>query len=349
MVWFASSTSSAALAVNPTIEIRDCCLDLCMISRKEYFCSIMTSKLALTRHIAELYARGENVMANLRSLSGGSSAKGLNTVEDIMISYDFQAGSYIRSYEQDPAYLDRYTTELRNVLGQLGPIETLLEAGCGEATTLSVLASGMQTCPALGGFDIAWSRVKLGQAFAASRTLAPTLFCADLFRIPLADHSVDVVYTSHSIEPNGGREREAIRELARVARNWLVLLEPAHDLAGDEARRRMESHGYVQDLAATIRSLGLTLVEHRLFPVSANPLNPTGLYLVKIGSTSERATAFRFQCPVSGTPLEPGPDAYYAPKSFLAYPVLRGVPCLLESNAILATKFRAGDGSSLPA
>jgi hypothetical protein len=316
---------------------------LCTICPKEYFRRFMTSKLALTRHIAELYARGENLMANLRSLSGRAGANGSNTVEDIMISYDFQAGSYIRSYEQDPAHVDRFTAELRNVLAPLGPIDTLLEAGCGEARTLSVLASGMPARPALGGFDISWSRVKLGQAFASRYELSPALFCADLFRIPLADHSVDVVYTCHSIEPNGGREREAIAELARVARNWLVLLEPAHDLAGEEARRHMESHGYVQNLAATIRSLGLDLVEHRLYPVCANPLNPTGLYLVKIGSTSEPATAFRFQCPVSGTPLEPGPDAYYAPESFLAYPVLRGVPCLLESNAILATKFRAGD------
>jgi uncharacterized protein YbaR (Trm112 family) len=314
-----------------------------MICPKEYFCPPMTSKLALTRHIAELYARGENVMANLRRLSDGTGAVIANTVEDIMISYDFQAGSYIRSYEENPDYLDRYTSELRGVLARLGPIDTLLEAGCGEATTLSVLASKMETRPALGGFDISWSRVKLGQGFVRHHGLLATLFCADLFRIPLADRSVDVVYTSHSIEPNGDRERESIRELARIARKWLVLLEPAHDLAGEDARRRMEGHGYVKNLAATIRALGLELVEHRLFPVCANPLNPTGLYLVKIGSPAGRAAAFDFQCPVSGTPLEPGPDAYYSPTSFLAYPVLDGVPCLLENNAILATQFRALD------
>ena len=300
----------------------------------------MASKLALTRHIADLYARGENVMANLRSLAPGDQQR--NTVEDIMISYDFQAGSYIRSYEQDPAYLERYTAELCRVLAALGPIGTLLEAGCGEATTLSVLARQLQPRPVLGGFDVAWSRVKLGREFAARHGLAPTLFCADLFRIPLADRSVDVVYTSHSIEPNGGRESDAIHELARVARKWLVLLEPAYDLAGDEARRRMESHGYVRNLADTIRELGLTLVEQRLFPVCANPLNPTGLYLVKIGPGADEIPGFRFQCPVSGTPLDPGQDAYFAPESFLAYPVLGEVPCLLEGNAILATRFRAG-------
>ena len=283
------------------------------------------------------------MLENLRRLQGGAAAAQSNSVEDIMISYDFQAGSYIESYKRDPDYLDRYTRELCKVLGQLGSIGTMLEAGCGEATTLTVLAKQLPVRPTLGGFDIAWSRVKLGQNFAASHGLAPTLFCADLFRIPLADHSVDLVYTSHSVEPNGGRERQAILELARVARRWLVLLEPAHDLAGEDARQRMESHGYVRNLAATIRSLGLTLVEHRLFLVSANPLNPTGLYLVRIGSPSVDAPSFRFQCPVSGTPLEVGPDAYYSPESFLAYPVLGGVPCLLESSAILATQFRSAE------
>ncbi|MGH8865928.1 MAG: class I SAM-dependent methyltransferase, partial [Burkholderiales bacterium] len=216
----------------------------------------MVNRLALTSRIAELYARGENMLENLRRLQGGAVPAQTNSAEDIMISYDFQAGCHVQSYERDPAFLDRYAAELRAVLGQLGPIGTLLEAGCGEATTLTVLAKQLPIRPTLGGFDIAWSRVKLGQNFALGHGLAPTLFCADLFRIPLADRSVDLVYTSHSIEPNGGRERQAVMELARVARRWLVLLEPAYDLAGDDARQRMESHGYVRNLAETIHSLG---------------------------------------------------------------------------------------------
>ncbi|MGQ0429834.1 MAG: methyltransferase domain-containing protein [Gammaproteobacteria bacterium] len=314
----------------------------------------MTSKLALTRHIAELYARGENMLQNLRSLrsdesTGADPVEPRNSVEDIMISYDFQAGSYIEGYRRDPAYLERYTEELAKILTALGPCATLLEAGCGEATTLAVLAGKIPQPVALAGFDISWSRVRLGRDFAGQRGQRPTLFCADLFRIPLADHSVDVVYTSHSIEPNGGRERDAVAELARVARRWLVLLEPAHELAGEEARRRMESHGYVRGLPAAIRNLGLELVEHRRFPVCANPLNPTGLYLVRIDAAAVPAGQFSFRCPVSGAPLLAGAHAYYAPQSFLAYPVLDGIPCLLESNAILATQYQmsSSNGDSL--
>ena len=295
----------------------------------------MGHPLAIARHLADLYARGENLIAHLKGLEGRSH----NTVEDILLSYDFQAGSYIREYEANPAYLDRYTAELAALLARLDPGSSLLEVGCGEATTLSVLGGQLPPGRTLAGFDISWSRARLGLDFARRRGLDPTLFCADLFRIPLADRSVDVVYTSHSVEPNGGREVEAIRELARIARRWLVLLEPAYDLAPPEARARMEKHGYVRNLADAIRSLGLDLVEHRLFPVCSNPLNPTGLYVIRLDPTLPPTPDLRFQCPISGAPMERHAAGFFSRDSRLAYPILDGIPCLSESNAILATKF----------
>ncbi len=295
----------------------------------------MSKNLILTQHLAELYAKGENLMAYLKEVAERDS----NSVEDIMLSYDFQAGSYIRAYETSPDYLDRYTGELFDVLSRTGSFGSLLEVGCGEATTLSLLGQRLSNEIELSGFDVSWSRVKLGREFAERCGLRPSLFCADLFKIPLADHSVDIVYTSHSIEPNGGREREAIQELARVARKWLVILEPAYDLAPAEARERMEKHGYVRNLAETIRGLGMELVDHRLFPVSANPLNPTGLYVVRLNPELEDVSELRYRCPVSGGELQQTPEAFFSRTSLLAYPILGGVPCLSENNAILATQF----------
>lgn len=46
-------------------------------------------KLNLTRKIKELYDRGENIIEFLKKQSDG-----LNDAESIMISADFQAGSY---------------------------------------------------------------------------------------------------------------------------------------------------------------------------------------------------------------------------------------------------------------
>ncbi len=300
----------------------------------------MINKLSLTRHLRELYARGENLAAYLRSVSHSDR----NSVEDVMLSYDFQAGSYIEAYERDPRYLEAYTDAIAEVLLRLGPVYSIMEAGVGEATTFSVLAAKLPMDLAWWGFDISWSRVKLGQQFVQRRgwpATKPELFCADLFNIPVADHSVDVVYTSHSIEPNGGRELDAVAELARVAKKWLVLLEPAYELAPAEARRRMEQHGYVRNLDEAIRRLGLDCVEHRLFPVTANPLNPTGLYLVRLPEHPNALSQPRFACPITRTLLEPGEHAFYSPSAMLAYPVLDGIPCLMPANAIVATKYRS--------
>ena len=73
-------------------------------------------------------------------------------------------------------------------------------------------------------------------------------FVGNMFHIPFADNSIDIVYTSHSMEPNGGREKEAMAELYRVAGKYLVLLEPSYELATDDGKQRMDRLGYVKGM-----------------------------------------------------------------------------------------------------
>lgn len=114
---------------------------------------------------------------------------------------------------------------------------------------------GLYTSHALG-LDISWSRCTEGQSWLSEKEVAARLFVADLFNIPLEDESVDVIFTSHSIEPNGGREEDALRELMRVARRAVVLIEPIYELANADAQSHMRSHGYVRGLKETAERLG---------------------------------------------------------------------------------------------
>lgn len=291
---------------------------------------------ALNKKIKELFDSGVNIMEYFRNQNNSSQ----NSIEAIKISYDLQAGSYIKIYQNNLDYSTKYTASIARIFDKFGKVNSVLEAGVGEATTMANVVTKMSQMPEfVCGFDISWSRVKHARAFASSKKVdANWLFTGDLFQIPLADNSIDVVYTSHSIEPNGGREAEALKELYRVASKYLVLLEPAYELASDEAKQRIVKHGYVRNLPAIAEELGYKIIEYRLFDFMINPLNPTGLLIIEKNVDAEPASP-KFICPATGGKLNKSDSCYFSPDSLMAYPIIDSIPCLLAENGLLASAF----------
>ncbi len=284
--------------------------------------------------IKELYAKGENIIQYLKSIDNSES----NTIEDILISYDFQSGSYIQYLSKNKEYKEKYCRALAKLIDEINNVQSIIEVGVGEATTLSTLIHNLKNRPYdILGFDISWSRLKFGKDLLKDLGIHKVnLFTANLFEIPLLDNSIDIVYTSHSIEPNGGKEEEALKELYRITKRYLILLEPSFELANDEAKARMKKHGYVTELYSTAKKLKYKIVEHTLFDYSSNPLNPTGLIIIEKNST--RSNDLDLVCPISHTELLRYNDSLlYSKESFLAYPVIDEIPCLLKENSILAT------------
>jgi len=228
--------------------------------------------------LKQRYTDGENITALLRQRADR------NTESAIEVAYDLQAGSYVHALDE-PAVRkqkEQYGADIGDLIAGLGHFATLLEAGVGEATTLSFV---LQQLPGTHGFgfDLSWSRIAVARDWLKMNRLIDrtTLFTGSLFQIPLPDSSIDVVYTSHSIEPNGGEERAALEELYRVAGKWLILLEPAYDLASSQAKERMIEHGYCIGLQPAVQALGYDVQRYALFGHSINPLNPTGLTLIR--------------------------------------------------------------------
>nr|MBA3531836.1 class I SAM-dependent methyltransferase [Ardenticatenales bacterium] len=232
------------------------------------------------RQLEELYRQGQNISAFLRKEQGVEH----NTREIIEVSYDLQTGSYVAAMQDEKIarLKEEYSREIASIILALCEPNSILQAGVGEATTLSGVLQNIPDDIRAYGFDLSWSRVAYAKRWLGSKGLTNTLLCSgDLFNIPFLDNSVDVVYTSHSIEPNGGNEEPILRELYRVTRKFLILLEPAYELASDEARKRMDSHGYCKNLKGISDQLGYNVLQHKLFPYFANPLNPTALTIIQ--------------------------------------------------------------------
>jgi SAM-dependent methyltransferase len=259
-----------------------------------------------------------------------------------LIAYDLQAGSYIDGARANPEARVRWCDQLAGILNPyITKQSTILEVGCGEATTLAGVLKRLNSSPRHAlGFDISWSRCAHGLSWLAENAVSADLFVADIFEIPLEDSSVDVVYTSHSLEPNGGREEAGIKELMRVARRAVVLIEPVYELAGSEAQARMREHGYVRNLKKTAEVLGATVTDYRLLDYCGNPLNPSGLVLIdKTAMTSSGSSDIQWRCPLTYSALVAHAMGFYSPGTGLVYPVLGRVPLLRSSHAVVASSF----------
>jgi len=297
------------------------------------------------------YTEGENAMAYARSEL--HEYKGKNHPIATLVAYDLQAGSYVESARENPEIKDIWCKQLAEQIYPVLPSGgSLLEVGVGEATTLAgVLKTLGQQVGKAFGFDISWSRITVAQEWLFEQSQVAELFVGDLIHIPFADNSIDVVYSSHSLDPNGGREEEALQELLRVARHAVVLIEPIHELASPEAQARMTHHSYVRGLKETAEKLGASVLDYRLLEHIANPLNPSGVLVLQKRKREEvkGSPSYLWQCPLTTTKLQSVDEFFYASDVGIAYPVLRGIPMLAPQHDIIASSiFDQGSEVYLP-
>lgn len=295
------------------------------------------------RRLIELYRSGTNIMAYLREARGQTE----NDEFAILSSYDLQAGSYVRLVEENDAIARATAQSCAKFAAIFDRLRTssLLEAGVGEATTLAGVVTRMAHRPSqVLGFDLSLSRMLWARHYAERNGVTGSWFTGALDNIPLADGAVDVVFTSHALEPNRGRERTMLRELYRVARRYVVLREPSDELGSDETRAHIEEHRYVTGLAATAAELGYDIVEHSAWQIDPNPRNAAALLIIRksgadpVGDPSRPALV----SPISRQPLVELHGSLYCAEDGMVYPQLRGIPCLLAENGVFALQFASG-------
>ncbi|MBI4931331.1 MAG: methyltransferase domain-containing protein [Bacteroidetes bacterium] len=289
------------------------------------------------KKIKEIYSKGGNMIQYMNKITNADN----NSLESIQISYDFQAGSYIKKSASLSDFEKDYAKKIVELFNKYNDYGSILEAGVGEATTLYRILEQLKKSSEAYGFDISWSRIKYALSYLASKNINHVnLFMGDLFNIPMQDNSVDLVYTWHSLEPNGGREKEALMELYRITGKYLFVFEPSCELGNSDTKKYIDEHGYVKNLSQIARELGYEILEHNIF-IEKHPFtsNNTSVLIIRKNNTAKQKTSIPYACPVTKTPLELIRNNYFSKDSMLLYPVIDGIPCLIPNNAIIATHY----------
>ena len=290
------------------------------------------------------YESGKNIIEQL-SRDNSVDASDRTVIE---LAYDLQAGSYIRKAKSDSSAYQTCCDEMSEFLAQyVGKGELLLDVGTGELTTLSMIMAGNSILECeIYAFDLSWSRLAHGLPFweevVGGSRKKPTVFCADMFAIPLRANAVDVVTSAHALEPNGNDLRAILEELFRICRKKLVLFEPSYELNTDEGKARMDRHGYIKGLEETVESLGGAVMEVTPLRHPVNPLNPTVCYVIDPPETDAGIDGQRkpvFTAPGSELILSKSDGYFISPETGLVFPSLAGIPILKTEAAIIATSF----------
>lgn len=293
------------------------------------------------KSLKKIYDQNGNVMEYCRSIHH----EGMNTASSIEVSYDLQAGSYItpplqgKELENFLEYWTTYTQKLATLFDSFGG-QSILEAGVGEATTLTPTMKKMKHVPkTIMGFDLSWSRVKLGKQYSEDQGLSKVeLFLGDLLEVPISDSAIEIVYTFHSIEPNRGMEKPILEELYRISSKYVVLIEPSNELGNEQTKERIAKHQYCQDLYKTARELHYKVIEYSLFGFYDKPSNQSALLIIEVDPKNKKSHP-EYACPICKNPLAVHKEHYFCKTDGLIFPVIAGIPCLRRLHGILGSKF----------
>jgi ubiquinone/menaquinone biosynthesis C-methylase UbiE len=259
-----------------------------------------------------------------------------------LVSYDRQAGTYIDFYKTNKGKIiySRYCRELYSVMFPfLKKKQNILEVGTGECVTLlglSKIIINKFSEISFFGFDFSFSRLLLGKKFIENNKIYPTLFLSSMEKIPLIDGCIDIVFSSHSLEPNGGKEEVIIKECLRISNKYVFLFEPIYELNPKKNQSRMKKFNYVRNLYKICKKLDCKIIDYRLLNYNQNSNNLTGVVILE--KNDKKKKIFKYKCLLTKSTLHKKQNFFYNKKNGVIYPVIKKIPILLEKSAVIASR-----------
>ncbi len=180
------------------------------------------------------------------------------------------------------AFLKYRRTYLAKFIAQSGA-RSILEVGAGELTTLLAIVDLLgEQVESITALDLSAKRLEVGRQHDTLGRI-DHLISGSASHLPFADNAFDLIFTHHCLEQAPSLVTPALREFARVARQQIILAEPAYGLAPPLQRKRIRKVGYARGISTAAKRLGLRVTDHHLMPVGLH-LNGTALTIIDVTS-----------------------------------------------------------------
>tara|TARA_Y100001970_G_C14255763_1_gene875250 strand:+ start:3040 stop:4056 length:1017 start_codon:yes stop_codon:yes gene_type:complete len=315
-------------------------LDLCLIKRgtwkREKYFYLISSIILIPYNWIRANRREPEGVENQYDLIAG------DYIEDNYYSDKFRYCisngeiSYLSSIDN----MQEIRAECNEVLSKIN-FKSLLEVGVGELTTLESIFNAKPDLDELYGIDLSVNRMLHGLSeFNKRHKIQPRLSKSNAKSLPFEDSCFDLVYSRHALEQMPLIFKDALSEMIRVSKGYIVLFEPSFEKGNLTQKLKMIRNDYFRGLDNFLLTRKDILVEKSfLMNNSANPLNRTSCYIIKKDISNVRSNSYpiEFVCPESKSKLEKRGTFLYSSSSKLAYPLINGVPILDKNYSFYLT------------
>jgi SAM-dependent methyltransferase len=176
-----------------------------------------------------------------------------------------------RSYEYVSKVFD-------SCIQDFGPdVSRILEIGCGEGYYLKHIK---QNSPerSVYGIDLSPNRVRKTVRHAGTVEILSCIANAEM--LPFADESFDVAYTCYALEQMPSSVGQALKEMHRVVRKGIILVEPFYSIQNVFGRLNNWNCDYVRDIPLHVERSGFRVTSTKRLSLGA-PTNLAGLLVAR--------------------------------------------------------------------
>jgi ubiquinone/menaquinone biosynthesis C-methylase UbiE len=237
------------------------------------------------------------------------------SLENVKKKYDKISGTYIHSIEKKKRFygelndgtvvkckgnIHEYYGDIISKIIKQTKSKSFLEVGAGELTQFKLICDFLKKInfkvDETGALDISLKRLLVGKSYLKKKNnKIDYIIQGNAAELPFANDSFDLIYTCHCLEQVPELFKQSVDEMLRVAKNYVVLIEPSYELSNKITNNYIYYKDYVQINEKLLRSIKYKYFKRIKLPFRQY-LNGAELIIYK-KKKNKKKTKVEFICP----------------------------------------------------